>query len=654
MSYKRASVVAILGFVCVFGASTRTTKENLVATSVLSGLPAASNFSPISPLLPAFARARISAALGHDLSHYQVRTSNTGSVYVENSRHALVANFSSHGVEFKHRNMRWAISLRGYGYSDALKPAGEVVPKASFNQVEYERDGLVEWYANGPAGLEQGFTISNAPGRSTGQPLTLAVALSGDLQAAVDKDRKGLSLTESLRKPSLRYAGLTAYDAAGKQLPAWLELRGAKLLLRVDDSTAAYPVVVDPIVQLAKLTASDGMDGDQMGISVAISGNTIVAGAQSATVGGNALQGAAYVFVKPSSGWANMTETAKLTASDGRANDGFGGAVGIAGNTIAIGACSQSGMCNGHGKLYVFLKPTNGWKTTSKFKAKLTASDGKPDDGFSNMMSISADGHTIAVGAWGATLGGKTSEGAAYVFEKPSSGWKTMHESAKLTEARGAAYDDFGNVAISGDGATLFVVAIQLNTTTNKATGPGKAYIFLRPAGGWKTTSEYAAKLSASDGAKGDGFGFCQTGAACISSDGTTVLASAPQFSVGNTGAGKVYIFVKPTSGWKTTSHFTAKLTASDGQPGAAFGWSPAVTDDRAVVGAAGVSAAYVFNKPRSGWKTTSKFNAKLISSDGMKGVFGFSTAISGNTIAVGALSSPGNSGPGATFVFGP
>jgi hypothetical protein len=132
------------------------------------------------------------------------------------------------------------------------------------------------------------------------------------------------------------------------------------------------------------------------------------------------------------------------------------------------------------------------------------------------------------------------------------------------------------------------------------------------------------------------------------------VLAVAPQFSAISTGAGKAYIFVKPAGGWKTTSHFNAELTASDGSPGDVFGWSPSVTSNRAVIGAAGANAAYVFNKPKTGWKTTSHFNAKLMPADGTKGVFGFSTAISGNTIAVGALASPGNGGPGATFVFGP
>ena len=92
------------------------------------------------------------------------------------------------------------------------------------------------------------------------------------------------------------------------------------------------------MTQTAKLTASDGAAGDDFGYSVSISGNTVVVGASRATVGGNSGQGAAYVFTEPGSGWANMTQTAKLTASDGAADDDFGDSVSISGNTVVVGA----------------------------------------------------------------------------------------------------------------------------------------------------------------------------------------------------------------------------------------------------------------------------------------------------------------------------
>ena len=51
--------------------------------------------------------------------------------------------------------------------------------------------------------------------------------------------------------------------------------------------------------ETAKLTASDGAAGDLLGYSVAIQGDTVIAGAVSATVNGNAYQGALYVFSSP-------------------------------------------------------------------------------------------------------------------------------------------------------------------------------------------------------------------------------------------------------------------------------------------------------------------------------------------------------------------
>ena len=83
---------------------------------------------------------------------------------------------------------------------------------------------------------------------------------------------------------------------------------------------------MDPVIEQAQLTASDGAAGDSLGLSVAISasGNTIVAAAGAATVNGNPGQGAVYVFTRPAGGWQDATQAAKLTASDGAAFDNLG------------------------------------------------------------------------------------------------------------------------------------------------------------------------------------------------------------------------------------------------------------------------------------------------------------------------------------------
>jgi FG-GAP repeat len=64
---------------------------------------------------------------------------------------------------------------------------------------------------------------------------------------------------------SLRYGGLTASDARGHRVRSWLALRSGQLLIRVDDRHATYPLRIDPLVQQAKLTASDGAANDLFG-----------------------------------------------------------------------------------------------------------------------------------------------------------------------------------------------------------------------------------------------------------------------------------------------------------------------------------------------------------------------------------------------------
>jgi hypothetical protein len=173
-------------------------------------------------------------------------------------------------------------------------------------------------------------------------------------------------------------------------------------------------------VQDFTLKASDGVNGDTFGLSVAIDGNTVVVGAPYATVNGNQNQGAAYVFVKPASGWANMQQTAELTASDGQPLVYFGISVGISGRTLVVGdSGAEIGGNKAQGAAYVFVEPPTGWASTTE-TAKLTASDGGYDSGFGSSVAIS--GNTLVVGAPQTY----PIPGNAYVFVEPAGGWTDM------------------------------------------------------------------------------------------------------------------------------------------------------------------------------------------------------------------------------------
>jgi hypothetical protein len=88
-------------------------------------------------------------------------------------------------------------------------------------------------------------------------------------------------------------------------------------------------------VQQAQLTALDGSSNDWFGYSVAVSGDTALVGAPLHSVSANAAQGAAYVFVRSGTTWSQQ---AQLTATDGAANDNFGTAVAIDGDTALVGS----------------------------------------------------------------------------------------------------------------------------------------------------------------------------------------------------------------------------------------------------------------------------------------------------------------------------
>lgn len=338
------------------------------------------------------------------------------------------------------------------------------------------------------------------------------------------------------------------------------------------------------ITQAAKLTASDGAMGDRFGVSVDINDDTIVVGADFDDDNGDD-SGSAYIFIKPLGNWSDMTQTAKLIASDGATFDGFGGSVSIEGDTVVVGAWQDDDSGMESGSAYVFVKPVSGWNNATQ-TAKLTASDGAANDEFGR-YSVAVSGDTVVVGAYRDDDKG-TSSGSAYVFVRPGGNWSDMTQTAKLTASDGAAFDWFGDsVAVSDD---TVVVGAPLNNDN------GSAYIFVKPSGGWIDMTQ-AAKLNAADGAAGDTFG----GAVAINVEMVVIGASGDDGSFFNSGS--AYVFIKPGSGWNNMAQAT-KLTATDGAVSDLFGNSVDISNDTIVIGAyldddngTDSGSAYIFSK---------------------------------------------------------
>jgi hypothetical protein len=157
----------------------------------------------------------------------------------------------------------------------------------------------------------------------------------------------------------------------------------------------------------ALLTPSSLQYGQEFGPGLAISGKTIIVGG---FVDGLST-GSAFIYVRPSGGWVNSTETAYLTPSDGFQGEGFGNAVAIDGETAVVGAWENY---QGNGAAYVFTEPSGGWHSMTE-TAKLTAHNSVFDSWFGYQVAV--HGCVVAVGA--------EQQGSEYVYVEPTGGWQT-------------------------------------------------------------------------------------------------------------------------------------------------------------------------------------------------------------------------------------
>jgi hypothetical protein len=199
----------------------------------------------------------------------------------------------------------------------------------------------------------------------------------------------------------------------------------------------------------------------------------------------------------------------------------------------------------------------------------------------------------------------------------------------KLMPDDPAEFDQFG-VSVAVDGSTAIVGAFH-NGDAGMASG--SAYLFDA------TSGDMTRKLGAEDAAAGDEFGFS------VAINNNIALVGAAGNDDNGNSSGSAYLF-DATTGAQLT-----KLTAFDAAPNDRFGWSVAIHDNRALVGAYAddsVGSAYLYDV------TTHQHIAKLRATDAaLSDVFGYSVAISGSRALVGALGDDdGGSFSGSAYLF--
>ena len=365
--------------------------------------------------------------------------------------------------------------------------------------------------------------------------------------------------------------------------------------------------ICDPY-QSAKLLPHDGDSFDEYGVSVSIDGNTAVIGSHLGS-GNGGRSGSVYVFVFQNETW-NLQ--AKLLPADGEEGDRFGRSTSIDGNTIIIGAFTDTDNGPSSGSAYIFTRKGNVWTE----QAKLLPTDGDAEDLFGYSVSIS--GTTALVGAFGDD-NVSTYSGAAYIFTSKNSQWT---QQAKLTSTTEIGNRFGSSVSLSGDTA---VIGAHLNNDF----GPdsGSAYIFRRVEKTWTLQS----KLLPTSGNDFDYFGIA------VSVEGDTAVIGASGNATGGPNSGAAYVFTRTENQW--TQH--TKLTPPEGSDGGRFGVSVDINENTIAIGANRDSengsrsgAAYAFKYDQNKWSRLPKF----FPSDGRFNLeFANSISISGDKVLLGS-----------------
>jgi hypothetical protein len=418
-----------------------------------------------------------------------------------------------------------------------------------------------------------------------------------------------------------------------------------RFTILVDDFFA--PTVVDSnttVVAIAPLTAEvtagDKTSGAEFGWAVAASRDLAVVGAPHDALTTNS--GSVYLFARSLDGSNTWTQIMKLLAPDGRANDAFGTAVAISGDTLVVGSPNNTSSVTNSGAAYVYYRipgSSNQWG----FLTKLVGTNSPASDQFG--ASVSIDGDVIVVGEPLGNAGLASETGAAYVFERNQGGPNQWGVVRRLLSANPLLGDQFGSaVAVSETNVVVGAPGARVG---------GAAFVYQRNQPGTNVWGFVKTLVSTNAGA-GDNFG------SSVAISGDDIVVGLPLADYGTIiDSGAAYIFERNQSGANQWGALK-RLVPINEVANFRFGSSVAINQNDIVIGVPmettnGISlgAAYLYGRNQGGsnqWAQVDKFQPAQLSNNDY---FGSSVSICSNTIVVGAYNGLVNSvRSGTAFMF--
>ncbi|HVN39423.1 MAG TPA: integrin alpha [Myxococcota bacterium] len=657
--------------------------------------------APRTPSAPAAPDTGWLARAEQQIAEREYHASDNGSgLQAPNRAHDLRTYFEKSGIRVHDRTaggspelLSLSLARVGRGATlAAVAPGEEVVVHE--NRIEIRRPGLVEWYVNSPAGLEEGFTLAERPSGDGSLVMEVAVA---DARASLRGDAIEFE-TNTQRK--LRYGALQVADAAGHAVQARLEIPDAqRLRIVVDDAGATYPLAIDPLLtETADTQLESNQANANLGYSVASAGDVNGDGYADVIVGADAYdagqtdEGAAFVFLGSASGIASGNPATSATVLQSNQTSAFfGSSVAGAGDVngdgyadVIVGASFYSAGQTGEGAAFVFLGSASGIASGSPATASAQLESNQMSASFGYSVAsagdVNGDGYAdVIVGAPGYDAG-QTDEGAAFVFLGSASGIASGNPATAATQLESNQASAFfgSSVAGAGDvnGDGYADVIVGASHYDNGQLDEGAAFVFLGSASGIASGNPATAATQLESNQASAFLGQSVAGAGDVNGDGyADVIVGAYRFDAGETDEGAAFVFLGSASGVASGNPSTAAAELQSNQANAQMGYSVAGAGDvngdgyaDVIVGAptfdAGETdegAAFVFLGSASGIASGNPTTAAAELQSNQAGAqLGGSVAGAGDVngdgyadvIAGAQFYSAGQTGEGAAFVY--
>jgi hypothetical protein len=572
-------------------------------SGIISALPP-SNVSAAAEQASAELADRGLAAVQRQIAQREYWASDNGEgLQAPNRVHNLRIYFEPTGIHVHDRTRTaspelLALSPMGIGRGETLARLEPGKVSSEGARVEIKRPGLIEWYENSPTGLEQGFTLNERPA-GVGL-LWLELAVAGG-EATIDDDSVIFQTATGRR---LRYSKLVATDANGRLLLARMKVPAQdRLELWVDESTATYPLTIDPILTaVADAQLEANQEGALLGFSVSGAGDVNGDGFADVIVGaglydaGQTDEGAAFVFLGSAAGIADgnpSTAHAQLESNQARARVGrsVSGAGDVNGDGFAdviVGAPYYDAGETDEGAAFVFLGSAagiaDGNPSTAHAQIESNQADAKLGESFggnavSGAGDVNGDGFADVIVGAPYYDAGETDEGAAFVFLGSAAGIADGNPSTAHAQLESNQADAELGLSVSGagdvndDGFADVIVGAVLYDAGESA--EGAAFVFLGSAAGIADGDPSTAHAQLESNQVSARLGFSVSGAGDVNDDGfADVIVGAIFYYAGEGREGAAFMFLGSATGIADGGPSTAHAQLESNQADARLGWS--------------------------------------------------------------------------------